>query len=476
MRIPRIMIAAPVSGCGKTTIACGLMQALMSRGYKVAGAKCGPDYIDPMFHRKILGVESENLDLFFCEPQVMKALFAEHASGADITVIEGVMGYYDGMALDSEKASSYEVAKVLDAPVLLVIDAKGAALSVLAVIKGFLTFRDDSHIAGVLLNRVSGAVYPRMKEMIEQGLKDMGHPVPVVGYVPENPSFRLKSRHLGLVTPQETEDLKSVFEEIGRILSETADLEQILKIAGRGPILKPTAGEVSLKRQVMPPESGGQGKLRLAVAKDLAFGFYYKDNLRLLEKLGCELAPFSPLRDRHLPSDISGLLLGGGYPELYAEELSANTSLRKEIRTMLKQGLPCHAECGGFMYLHESMESPDHEFYEMVGLIKGNAVQREKLVRFGYVQIEGKRDGVYLEQGEVLRGHEFHYWDSQNNGDDCTAGKPGRDIRWNCIHMRGNVFAGFPHIHYYSNMRFAQRFVDRMREYHAAWRIGKGMK
>ena len=164
MRIPRIMIAAPVSGCGKTTIACGLMQALMSRGYKVAGAKCGPDYIDPMFHRKILGVESENLDLFFCEPQVMKALFAEHASGADITVIEGVMGYYDGMALDSEKASSYEVAKVLEAPVLLVVDAKGAALSVLAVIKGFLIFRDDSHIAGVLLNRVSGAVYPRMKE------------------------------------------------------------------------------------------------------------------------------------------------------------------------------------------------------------------------------------------------------------------------------------------------------------------------
>jgi cobyrinic acid a,c-diamide synthase len=465
MRIPRIMIAAPMSGCGKTTIVCGLMQALMSRGYKIAGAKCGPDYIDPMFHRKILGVESENLDLFFCEPQVMRGLFAEHASEADITLIEGVMGYYDGMAIDSEKGSSYEVAKVLDAPVLLVIDAKGAALSVLAVLKGFLTFRDDNNIAGILLNRVSGAVYPRMKEMVEQGLEDMGHPVPVVGYVPENPLFRLKSRHLGLVTPQEIKNLKSVFEEIGTVLSETVDLEQILKIAGRVPLLEPSAGEVSLKRQIMPPERAEHGKIRLAVARDLAFGFYYKDNLRLLEKLGCELAPFSPLKDRGLPPDISGLLLGGGYPELYAEELSANTSLIKEIRTMLEQGLPCHAECGGFMYLHEAMEGSDHKFYDMVGFIGGKAIQRERLVRFGYIQIEGNRDGVYLEQGEVLRGHEFHYWDSQNNGDDCVARKPGRDISWNCIHMRGNVFAGFPHIHYYSNMRFAQRFVNRMKEY-----------
>ena len=161
---------------------------------------------------------------------------------------------------------------------------------------------------------------------------------------------------------------------------------------------------------------------------------------------------------------------------MYAKELSENVRLRREIKAKLERGLPCHAECGGFLYLHESMEGMDGIDYEMAGFIEGSAVRKDRLVRFGYVQIEGKRDGVYLEQGEVLRGHEFHYWDSQNNGDDCTAGKPGRDIRWNCIHMRGNVFAGFPHIHYYSNMRFAQRFVDRMREYHAAWRIGKGMK
>lgn len=461
MKNPGIMIAAPMSGCGKTTIACGLMQAFKDQGYKIVGAKCGPDYIDPMFHRKILGVDSENLDLFFCEPQVMRGLLAEHAAGADITLMEGVMGYYDGMALDSEKASSYEVAKVLGTPVLLVVDAKGAALSVLAVLKGFLSFREDNNIAGIILNRMQKAVYPRMKAMIEQGLRDMGYPVPVVGYVPENPLFRLESRHLGLVTPQDTENLKSVFEEIGKVLSETVDLEQILEIAGR-------ALDVTLECQVRMPENAEcqeHKKVRLAVARDSAFCFYYKDNLRLLEKLGCELAPFSPLSDRHLPPDISGILLGGGYPEIYAGELSANISLIEEIRAMLRQGIPCHAECGGFMYLHEAMEGLDGGFHEMVGFIRGKAVRRERLVRFGYIEVEGNRDGVYLEQGEVLRGHEFHYWDSQNNGDDCTARKPGRDINWNCIHMRGNVFAGFPHIHYYSNIRFARRFVVKMRAY-----------
>lgn len=462
MTIPKIMIAAPMSDCGKTTVACALMQALMRRGHKVAPAKCGPDYIDPMFHREVLGVDSENLDLFFCEPQVMRRLFAEHASGADIALIEGVMGYYDGMALDSARASSYEVAKALGAPVLLVVNAKGAALSILALLKGFLTFREDNNIAGIILNRTSKAAYPRMKEMIEQGLSDMGYPVLVAGYVPEDPLFHMESRHLGLVTPQETKDLKSMLERRGAVLSETVDLEQILQIAVRNLPPGPPSGnrpDVSLKVQRISP------KIRLAVARDPAFGFYYKDNLKLLEKLGCEPVFFSPLKDGRLPPDISGLLLGGGYPELYARELSKNISLIKEIGTALRQGLPCHAECGGFMYLNQTMEGADGEVYEMVGFIEGSAVRKDRLVRFGYTEIEGNKDGAYLKQGEVLRGHEFHYWDSQNNGEDCTARKPGRNITWNCIHMQGNVFAGFPHIHYYSNIRFAQRFADRMKEY-----------
>ncbi len=458
MRIPRIMIAAPMSGCGKTTIACGLMYALKSRGYKIAAAKCGPDYIDPMFHREVLGIDSQNLDLFFCGQEVMKGLFTGHTAGADVAVIEGVMGYYDGMSLDSDKGSSYETAKALDVPVLLAVNGKGAALSVLAVLKGFLTFREDHHIAGIILNRTSRAVYPRMKEMIERGLKDMGCPVPVVGCVPEDPVFQVKSRHLGLITPGEIDDLKTVFEKIGRTLAETVDLEQIIETARDASPLKIPAD--------MPVKTGEkQGKLRLAVARDPAFQFYYKDNLDLLEKLGCELVYFSPLEDEHLPDGISGLLLGGGYPEVYAGKLSLNVVLRREIKAALDGGLPCHAECGGFMYLHEVMEGEDGRIYEMAGFIEGRAVRRDRLVRFGYVQLEGAGNGAYLEQGEVLRGHEFHYWDSTDNGDGCIARKPGRDISWDCIHTKGNVFAGFPHIHYYSNVRFAQRFTDKMREY-----------
>jgi len=464
MRIPRMMIAALASGSGKTTVACGLMQALKNRGYKLAAAKCGPDYIDPMFHREVLGIDSENLDLFFCEPSVMKKLFTEHAAGADLTVIEGVMGYYDGMALDSERASSYETAKVLRAPVILVIDGKGAALSVLAVLKGFLTFREDSHIAGVILNRVSKAAYPRMKEMLEQGLKEMGYPVPVLGCVPESPLLRMESRHLGLVMPEEMRDLKIRLEKMGAAVSETVDLDRIIEIAGAAEEL-PENRAVCLPGFEYSEEWPDHPKLRLAVARDRAFCFYYKDNLSLFERLGCELVPFSPLADERLPQDISGLLLGGGYPELYAKELSCNVRLKKEIRTALKQGLPCHAECGGFLYLHERMEGADGGFYEMAGFIEGEAVRRERLVRFGYMQIESMGNGAFLDEGEKIRGHEFHYWDSTNNGEDCMARKPGRDIQWKCIHTAGNVFAGFPHLYYYSNVRFAGRFVKQMKEY-----------
>lgn len=460
MKIPRIMIAAPMSGCGKTTVACGLMQAFGSRGYRVAGAKCGPDYIDPMFHREVLGIDSQNLDLFFLRQEVMTRLFAEHAGGADVTVIEGVMGYYDGMALDSERASSYETAKALQAPVILTVNGKGAALSVLALLKGFLMFRKDHHIAGIILNRTSKAVYGRMKKMIEQGLWDMGYPVPVVGYVPEDPIFQIESRHLGLVVPGELRDLQEAFVKIGKVFEETMDLEAILRIAG-------AAGDLKITEGAQRAAKASPDGLRLAVARDLAFCFYYKDNLRLLEELGCELVPFSPLTDACLPDGISGLLLGGGYPEVYAKELSENVRLRREIKAKLEGGLPCHAECGGFLYLHESMEGMDGIDYEMAGFIEGSAVRKDRLVRFGYVEIEGDQDGAYLERGDTLKGHEFHYWDSSNNGDACIARKPGRDVAWDCMHMKGNTFAGFPHIHYYSNLLFARRFVDRMRKFRA---------
>ena len=233
MKLPRIMLAAPASGSGKTLITCGILQALVNRGYRVASFKCGPDYIDPMFHSRVIGTRSGNLDTFFTDYATTRYLFGEAASEADLSVIEGVMGYYDGMALDSERGSSYDVARTLKAPVILVVQCKGMALSVLPVIQGILGFRKDSNISGILLNRVSGMLYPKMKRMIETGLAQAGYPIPVIGYVPENPVFGLESRHLGLVTPQEIGEIRERLEEAGRILSETVELDCLLKIAAQ---------------------------------------------------------------------------------------------------------------------------------------------------------------------------------------------------------------------------------------------------
>ena len=477
MQIPSFMIAAASSGSGKTVISCGLMSALKQKGMKVSACKCGPDYIDPMFHREVLGIESENLDLFFCEPQVMRALFHEHAEQADITVIEGVMGYYDGMALDSERGSSYDVARTLKAPVILVVPCRGMALSVLPVIQGILGFRKDSNISGILLNRVSGMLYPKMKRMIETGLAQAGYPIPVIGYVPENPVFGLESRHLGLVTPQEIGEIREQLEEAGKILSETVELDCLLKIAAQfsggmpevwysdKEAFHPADTKAARGKQTADKERDADGApVRIAVARDEAFCFYYKDNLEFLEKAGCELVQFSPLRDRSLPDDIQGLILGGGYPELYTEQLEKNASMRSSVKHALADGLPCLAECGGFLYLHEEMEDDKGTARRMAGVIPGKAFRTKRLVRFGYIELEAMKAGLYLDKGKKIRGHEFHYWDSTDNGTDCLAVKTDRKRKWECIHMEGSLFAGFPHIHFYSNQAFAGRFIEECRK------------
>lgn len=449
MNIPRILIAAPSSGSGKTVISCGLMEAFCRQRKKVVSCKCGPDYIDPMFHREVLGINSQNLDLFFCEKDQLTRIFAEHTKDADLAVTEGVMGYYDGMGLDTAKASSYDVADTLKMPVVLVVSARGSALSLVALIKGFLEFRPNSRIRGILLNRVSKMLYPRLKEMLESELKKSGHPIKVLGYVPEHEAFHLESRHLGLVTPEEIKDLKKQLQKAGEILSETVDLKAFYDLAKEAPPLTVSTTEKKTK-----------SKVSVAVARDEAFGFYYKENLELLEKQGCNLVSFSPLRDTHLPAGVSALLLGGGYPELYAEVLSKNKKLLAEIRENIQSGMPCHAECGGFLYLHEQLADTEGKSWEMAGVIQGEAVPKEKLVRFGYINLVGETDGVFLKQGETIRGHEFHYWDSTNNGTDAKAVKPDGKRSWECAHMRQNLFAGFPHLSYVSNPAFAERFVQ----------------
>lgn len=459
-KIPRILIAAPGSGSGKTAVTCALMAAFLQEGIQVAACKCGPDYIDPMFHREVLGIPSENLDLFFCEKAVMRELFVLHSEHADLIITEGVMGYYDGLSLDSDAASSYAVADALDMPVLFLVPCRGTALSIVPLLLGMLAFRENSHIKGILLNRCSGMLYPRLKEMIERELSKHGYAIPVVGYIPEDPLFHLESRHLGLVLPEEIETIRRQLFAAGTLLKTTVDLEQIRSIAESGSV-----SEWEQRREHVPGcVREEQIPVRIAVARDRAFCFYYEDNFQLLRKLGCELIPFSPLADTKLPKQIDGLLLGGGYPELYAETLSENERMRRSVREAIQNGLPCIAECGGFLYLQDSLEGKDKKQYEMAGVIRGNGIAVGRLKRFGYIHLKAQRDSVFLKQGEELRGHEFHYWDSTNNGSDCLAVKPDGKRSWECVHIEGNLWAGFPHLHFYSNPEVAKRFVELCRQ------------
>lgn len=455
MRIPRIMITAVSSGSGKTVISCSLMEALKQQGLCVVSGKCGPDYIDPMFHKEVLGIDAQNLDLFFHEERELETIFVNHAKEADIAVIEGVMGYYDGMGIDTVKASSYEVAKALKTPVILVLPCKGAAISAAALVKGILEFREENYICGILLNRISEILYPKMKEMLEKELGMSGHDIKVLGYIPEHPAFHLESRHLGLVTPKEVEGLRSRLSEAGRILGETVNLEELIKLAESAPGLQEGSDVDPAYYEV------NEQKIRIAAARDEAFCFYYKENLELLKRLGCEIVLFSPIHDKELPKGSQGLILGGGYPELYAESLSKNRTMLESIRAAIESGMPCHAECGGFLYLHETLKDREGKEYPMAKVISGDAFPTERLVRFGYVCLTAEEDGLFLKKGETIRGHEFHYWDSTNNGKDVEARKPDGRRFWKCIHMENNLFAGFPHLAYGSNPLFVRRFVEK---------------
>lgn len=473
---PGFLLSAISSNSGKTAAACGLMSAFKQKGKRVCACKCGPDYIDPMFHREVLGVDSKNLDLFFSEKEILQAGYLRHTKDADITITEGVMGLYDGMSLDSVKGSSYDVAKTLGIPVILVINARGAAMTLAATVKGIAEFRPDSNIRGILLNRVSAMLYPRLKAMLETELERIGHgEIKVVGYMPEDEVFHLESRHLGLVTPQEMENLQEKVRQAGEILAKTVDLELLEEIAGEAAVWKADVSEESEKVGNLKSKND---PVRIAVARDEAFCFYYKDNLELLERLGCELIEFSPLHDEKLPDNISGLILGGGYPELYGKQLSENQSMLTSIRKALTQEkIPCLAECGGFMYLHEEMEDTDGKVWKLVGRIKGRTFPTGKLVRFGYVDLQRNLDenpiSEFKEQmsladswilpGENIRAHEFHYWDSTDSGSDCLAVKPDGKRSWECMHLEENLVAGYPHLYYPSCENFAERFVEKCR-------------
>jgi len=443
------MIAATGSGCGKTTITCGLLQAFLNRGKKLASFKCGPDYIDPMFHSEVLGIKSRNLDLFLNEVNTIKYLLSKNASGCELAVIEGVMGYYDGLAAKTTACSSYDLAQKTETPVVLVVDCNGMYLSILAVIKGFMKMRQDSNVKGVILNRMPPIIYTEMKELIEEELD-----VQVLGYLPEIKDSQIESRHLGLVTAKEIGNLKEIINRLAEQIEKSIDLNKIVQIAEKAVPVEYELTEELRKINRMSTDV----PIKIAVAMDKAFCFYYQDDLDLLAELGAEILTFSPLEDRVLPAGIHGIIIGGGYPELYLEQLSENKNMLEEIKKVILQGMPCLAECGGFMYLHQYIKDEKGISYKMVGAIEGVSFPTNKLLRFGYVSLVAQRDNLLCEKGMEIKGHEFHYWDSTNTGNSFHAQKTLQKANWDCIIAERNLWAGFPHTHFYQDLGMAIRF------------------
>lgn len=433
----RIMIAAMGSGSGKTVVTCGLLRAFQRRGLSAQGFKCGPDYIDPMFHRRVLGIPSRNLDLFLQgRGGVLRTLAGQRA---EIALLEGAMGFYDGVG-GTEEASAWQVAETADVPVLLVLRPRGASLTLAAQVRGMMDFRWPSHIAGLFLADCKPALFAHLRPILEGGTG-----LPVLGYLPPMEEARLESRHLGLLTAGEIRDLEGRFDAIAGKLEETADLDRLLELAGEAP---PSPGGGT------PP---AKGRCTIAVARDRAFCFYYEDSLDALRAAGAELRPFSPLEDRALP-EADGLYLGGGYPELYAKELEQNTSMRESIRAAVVGGIPTVAECGGFLYLQRTLTSSEGDRCEMAGALGGDGAPTGRLQRFGYLTLSAQEDSLLFRAGEQVPAHEFHYWDCTENGGDLLAVKPsGRS--WRCGFASRSLYAGFPHLHMGGELPLAERFA-----------------
>ena len=448
----RIMIAAPQSGSGKTLITCALLQALKEKNYYLESFKCGPDYIDPMFHKTVLGISSRNLDPFFTEDSITRMLLAKGQDSRDLAVIEGVMGLYDGLGGIREEASSYALAKATNTPIILTVNARGMGRSLLALLSGLLQYDTAHLIKGLILNQTPSSFASVLSKEIEETFH-----IPVVASFPVRDDVRIESRHLGLVMPYELEDIQSRLKIASQVLCENANIEQILEIAKSAPQL-----EYDVKRDIKQKLT--EKTIRIGVARDEAFCFYYEDNLDLLKSLGAKLIFFSPLHDDTLPKDLDGILFGGGYPELYLKELEENESMRNSVKSAIENKMPSLAECGGFMYLHDTIFDSEKKPYKMAGVIHECCMKKELLVRFGYLTLNSKTDS-FLKKGETIRGHEFHYYDSEDNGECAIAKKPVGTRSWECVHAGSDHWWGFAHLSYYSNPKFAEKFAEACRSY-----------
>ncbi len=442
-----IIIAGTHSGVGKTTVSIALMRAFINMGKKVAPFKVGPDYIDPKFHIKAAKQKSYNLDSWFLNDERITILFHKHSKGKDISLVEGVMGLYDGSG-NGTIGSTAHIAKILKAPIILVIDAEGIYTSINALILGYKLYDKEVNIKGVLLNNISSESHYRiLKEIIEEEID-----VECVGYFPKNFDVSFNSRHLGLIPTEEVTDIEEKIEILGKVASKKIDLEKLEELANI-PDIEPVDSYKPILEKI------GEG-LKIAVARDEAFSFYYEDNLELMEECGIELIEFSPLHEKELPKDINGVYLGGGFPEVFSERLSKNVALLNDISDKINDNLPIFGECGGLMYLTRGIIDKEGNFHQLVSFFDCKSKMTEKLQRFGYVEVNY--------EGVITKAHEFHHSKLVDIvEEDFTykyeVKKFNSDLRWRCGLAKKNVLAGYAHVHFYSNFEFFKKIIELFR-------------
>jgi cobyrinic acid a,c-diamide synthase len=459
-----VVIAGTASGVGKTTVALGLMQAFKKRGLRVQPFKVGPDFIDPGYHTLMCGLPSRNLDTWMLSPAKVQETFAKHASRSDIAVVEGVMGLFDGVNGRSEEGSTAHIAKLLNIPVILVVDARSMARSVGAVVYGFEQYDPKLKVAGVIFNRVGS---PRHYDYLREAVADRCASR-VFGYLPRQEALQMPERHLGLVTAGEIGLTENFMENLSYTMESFVNIDEVINTIG-GYRERPDSGMVDRGQEINLGGSIASG-VRLAVAQDEAFSFYYPDNLELLAELGVEICPFSPMKDLSLPQ-ADGIYLGGGYPEVYAERLSANQSMRHQIRKAAETGMPIYAECGGLMYLTRAIWDLDGKSHDMVGLFPADARMLKKRKALGYVEVCLMRDCLLGQTGWRVRGHEYHY--SELTEDLLQQAVEGAYELWSPKNQDSrregyayrNVLASYVHLHFGSNPKVAEAMVDHMRQW-----------
>ncbi len=461
MKIPRILIAGTHSGVGKTTVTAALIRLLARQGVRVQPFKAGPDYIDPGYHSAAAGCLCRNLDSWLIPKRRIPELFQRACRGADLAVIEGVMGLYDGASATGDAGSTAELAKLLDCPVLLVLDAAAVSRSAAAVVRGFRDMDRKVRIAGCILNRLSG---PGHYQLVKEGIEKLAG-VPVVGWLPKEPGIHLPERHLGLVPAAEREGLGPLLKQIERLAAANFDLPAIKRIAAKAGSLKVTPHP---SPSPLEGERAGVRGVPIAVARDEAFNFYYPENLELLEDLGAEIIPFSPLKDRRLPRGTAALYLGGGFPEVFAPQLARNARMKEEIRQVILSGLPTYAECGGLMYLARSISAAAGRRYPMAGLIPADVRMTDRLQNFGYQEVRSQGANLLARAGETARGHEFHHSALERR----AAIRPAYEIQARRGgtarpegYAKGSLLASYVHLHFWSQPRWAGRFVTAARKF-----------